>query len=681
MIRYLFVDTSVRMQQVLSGRLILFSKFFLIFVLVISFPALGQNEVELESPDGNIVYTFQLNDEAPVYRVDYKGKPLIEDSKLGLSFKDEDDFKADLRMEEPEISEVDDKYELVVGKAKTVRDYHRELFIPLSESGGMNRKVHLRVRAYNDGLAFRYEFSEQQDWSSYIMTDEKTEFNISGNPAVHTLFWDDFTNNHEGFYHNLRYNEIKPDTLMDLPALFEFSEDCYMAITEANLRDYAGMYLVKHDDALNSRLSPLPGQTEQKVKATLPHRSPWRVMMIGDRPGDLLESHILTSLNDPSKIEDTSWIKPGKTTFHWWNGDITPDTTFAPGVNFETNKYYIDFAARNNIEYHAVIGYGGFAWYKSDAAGYNQVGPNTDVTQTVPSLNMQQVSNYANDQGVGIHVWVHWKVIYPDLDEAFSQFEEWGIKGMMVDFMDRDDQEMVNIQEEILQKAAEYELYIQFHGAFKPTGLHRTYPNEFTREGALNYEYNKWRSEGLSPDHDLDIVFTRLLAGATDYHLGGFRAVPQEEFKTQYTRPLMVGTRTHMLAMYVVLESYLASLCDYPKAYEGEAGFEFLQKVPTIWDETIVPDAEVDEYVIIARRRGENWYIGSINNSTARTIEVPLNFLPAGKFTAEIYKDAPDAEENPSHLIKETRVVNNTDVLNGRLASGGGYVVRLSPVK
>lgn len=192
-----------------------------------------------------------------------------------------------------------------------------------------------------------------------------------------------------------------------------------------------------------------------------------------------------------------------------------------------------------------MIGYGGFAWYKSDAAGYGVVGPNTDVTETLPTLNMQQVCDYARQKGVGTHVWVHWKAIYPNLEEAFAQFEKWGINGMMVDFMDRDDQEMVNIQEEILQKAAEHKLYIQFHGAFKPTGLHRTYPNEFTREGTHNYEQNKWLEEGVSPVHDLDIVFTRLLAGAADYHLGGFRAVPESEFKTQYTRPLMVGTRCH----------------------------------------------------------------------------------------------------------------------------------------
>ncbi|MGN6534088.1 MAG: glycoside hydrolase family 97 catalytic domain-containing protein, partial [Ginsengibacter sp.] len=352
-------------------------------------------------------------------------------------------------------------------------------------------------------------------------------------------------------------------------------------------------------------------------------------------------------------------------------------TTIAPGVNFGTCKYYIDFAARNHIEYSSVIGYGGFAWYKSDATGYEEVGPNTDVTQAVPSLNMQQVCDYAKEKGVGIHLWVNWKAIYPNLEKAFTQFEKWGVKGMMVDFLNRDDQEMVKIQEEILKKAAEHHLFIQFHGAYKPTGLSRTYPNQFTREGALNYEYNKWRTEGLSPNHDLDIVFTRLLAGETDYHLGGFRAVPPSKFKTQYTRPLMIGTRCHMLGMYVVLESYLSMVADYPAAYEGQPGFEFLQEVPTVWDETRVPAAEVGKYVTIARRKGNDWYIGSINNTEARTIKVPLSFLPSGNYTAELYSDAADVAEAPNHLIKQVITANNAEVITIKLAAGGGAAMRL----
>ena len=247
----------------------------------------------------------------------------------------------------------------------------------------------------------------------------------------------------------------------------------------------------------------------------------------------------------------------------------------------------------------------------------------------------------------------------------------------MVDFLNRDDQEMVNIQEEILKMAAKHKMFIQFHGAYKSTGLQRTYPNEFTREGALNYENNKWLQEGLSPDHDLNIAFTRLLAGATDYHLGGFRAVPANKFKTQYTRPLMIGTRCHMLAMYVVLESYLSMIADYPEAYKDQAGFDFIQNVPTTWDETIVPAGEVHQHLTIARRKGRNWYIGTINNTKGRSFKLPLNFLPSGKYRAKIYSDSNDAAENPNHLSITEQTLTNIDTLTLQLAAGGGQVIQL----
>lgn len=648
-----------------------------VLFLVMALPACSQGSSTLRSPDGNIVFKFHLTKEAPVYAVTFKGKTLIGDSQLGLSFREGGKWAAGLSMGITASRSVDETYDLVVGKTKTVRDRHREILIPLLEKNGRKRRVDLRVRAFDDGVAYRYEFPEQENWTAYELLDENTTWKLAENPIVRALFWGHYNNDHEGLYHPMPLNKVKADTLMDLPALFEFPDKTYMAVTEANLRDYAGMYLSRNEEILTSKLSPLPGQPEIKVKATLPHRTPWRVMLIGDRIGTLLESNILTNLNEPTQFKDVSWIRPGKTTFHWWNGDIAPDTTFAPGVNFDFNKYYIDFAARNKISYHAVIGYGGFAWYQSDAPGYGEVGPNTDVTRTVPMLNMQQVCDYAAEKGVGIHVWVNWRAIYPDLERSFAQFEKWGIKGMMVDFLNRDDQEMVNIQEAILQKAAEHRLYIQFHGAYKPTGLHRTYPNEFTREGAYNYEQNKWRETPVSSEHDLDIVFTRLLAGATDYHLGGFRAVPEEQFRTQYTRPLMGGTRCHMLAMYVVLESYLTSLCDYPQAYEGEDGFEFLRDVPTTWDETVVPDASVGEYVTMARRKGAEWYVGSLNNSEARTVKVSLDFLPDGAYTATIYADTPEAVQNPNALVKEVQTVSNTDVIPVKMAAGGGQVIRL----
>jgi alpha-glucosidase len=244
--------------------------------------------------------------------------------------------------------------------------------------------------------------------------------------------------------------------------------------------------------------------------------------------------------------------------------------------------------------------------------------------------------------------------------------------------MDRDDQDMVNIQTEMLEKAAKHKLHVQFHGAYKPTGLHRTFPNEFTREGTLNYEVNKWDSAGLSPDHDINIPFTRMLAGSTDYHLGGFRAVNKENFKAQFSKPLVLGTRCHMLAMYVVLESYLGMVCDYPEAYEGQDGFDFIRNVPTVWDETKVIDARVGEYIVIARRKNEDWFVGAITNSSARQLAIPLKFVGTGSFRAFIITDSPG---DPNRINTSTESITSTTTLTVTLSAGGGMVAHITSLK
>ncbi|MBC7920166.1 MAG: glycoside hydrolase family 97 protein [Ferruginibacter sp.] len=649
--------------------------YFFFFGWLAALPVLAQQDIRLASPDGNVAFTFRLTDDGPVYRVAFKGKTLVDDSKLTLSFRENGTFGKGLKVKRPRFREADETYELVVGKAKTVRNRYREVTIPLVERRGPRRRISLVVRAYDDGVAFRYEFPSQRNWSSYSLTDERTTFRLARNPKVRTLFLPGFTTSHEGEYATLSLSEVKDDSLMDTPTLFEFPDQTYLAITEAALVDYAGMYLIKRNDTLTSQLSPLPNGDGTKVKAVLPHRSPWRVLLIGDRVGALIESNLLTNLNEPSKIGDVSWILPGKSTFPWWNGNVVTDTTFEPGNNFETAKHYIDFCAENGLEYHSVVEHGGHEWYVSD--GQNFVpGPNADVARPVPGLDMQKICDYGRQRGVGIRVWVYWEALNRKLDEAFAQYEKWGLRGLMVDFMDRDDQEMVNLQEKILRKAAEHKLHIQFHGAYKPTGLHRTYPNEFTREGTLNYENNKWNSR-VDPDHDINIPFTRMLAGSTDYHLGGFRAVPRSQFKVQSTEPLMLGTRCHQLAMYVVLENYQGMVCDYPAAYRGQAGFDFLKQVPTVWDETRVVDARVGEWITIARRKGADWFVGTITNWTAREVPIRLDFLPDGAYSAELYADAPDADQHPNHLTQQTRTVRRADTLTVQLAAGGGQVMRL----
>lgn len=638
--------------------------------------AVAQQKLSVSSPDGKLQFTLSIAPEAISYDVAYKKHPIVANSLLGFDF-DSGAFGSNLKTGKVQRRKIDETYKLVVGKVSTARNYCNQIIIPLQEKAQTSRTVNLVVRAFNDGVAFRYEFPEQKGWNSYVMYDEKTQFNLNGNPRALLMYLPGYINTHEGVYKQVEYDKIAKRRLIEMPATFEYDNSIYLSITEAAIRDYAGMYLVKEKDKLVGKLSPKLGQEKIKVEVNeFPHRTPWRVISISDRVGGLLETNILTSLNEPCKIEDTSWIKPCRTTFTWWNGNVVPDSTFSPGNNFDTNKYYIDFAARNGLDAHGIYGYAETPWYYDDNFNFGWAGPNADITKPIPCLNLPRIVEYAKSKGVGIHLWVHWRPLYDKLDEAFALYEKWGVKGLMVDFLDRDDQQMIRIQEEILQCAAKHRLFIQFHGSSKPSGLVRTYPNEFTREGTLNYEVCKWDTL-VNADHDISIPFTRMLAGPTDYHLGGFRALHRDKFKIQYVNPHVMSTRCHMMAMYVVLENHLTSLCDKPEAYEGQPGFEVLRTVPGTWDEMCVPLAKINEYVTVVRRSGSDWWVGTLNNSTARTLQLKLDFLGEGEYQATIYTDAKDVDKNANLLNKEVRKVTKKDILELPLAVDGGAVVHI----
>lgn len=653
-------------------------KFYILCAALFCFMAVSaQQNISVSSPDGKLKFLLKITPETVSYEVNYKKQLLVENSLLGFSF-DNGEFGSNLKTGKVRRKSIDETYELVVGKVSSARNHCNEMIVPLQEKEAPGRLINLVVRAFNDGVAFRYEFPEQEGWNSYVMYDEKTQFRLNGNPMALLMYLPGYINTHEGVYTHTEYDKIAKKRLIDMPVTLEFDNGIYMSITEAAVRNYAGMYLVKEKNGFAGKLSPRLGQEKIKVEINeFPHRTPWRVLSVADRVGGLLETNILTSLNEPCKIEDTSWIKPCRTTFTWWNGNVVPDSTFSPGNNFETNKYYIDFAARNGLDAHGIYGYAETPWYYDDNFNFGWAGPNADITRPIPCLNMPRIVEYAKSKGVGIHLWVHWRPLYDKLEEAFALYEKWGVKGLMVDFLDRDDQEMIRIQEEILQAAARHRLFIQFHGSSKPSGLTRTYPNEFTREGTLNYEVCKWDTL-VNADHDISVPFTRLLAGPTDYHLGGFRALPRSEFKIQYVNPYVMSTRCHMMAMYVVLENHLTSLCDTPMAYEGQPGFEVLRTVPGTWDEMHVPLAEFNKYVTVARRNGTDWWVGTLNDGTARTLNLKLDFLGEGEYRAEIYTDAPDAEKNPNHLSKEIRTVTRKDKIELPLAVDGGAVLRIS---
>jgi alpha-glucosidase len=639
-------------------------------------PALwAQKTIDLYSPNQAIHFELQVKAEQITYQIQFKGQPLVESSALALQFEDFS-FGTKVRLGKTKIRPIKESYELIVGKNRWIKAVGNELSVALFSNSVPTRQINLVVRAYDDGLAFRYVFPTQKNWSQYSLLEEQSSIRLSGNPQVHTLLLPHYQTSHEGLYTSTPLAQLDTSQLLDMPTLFQYPQGTYLAISEAALRDYAGMYLQKTKAGhLTSRLSPLPGQSAIKVKAKLPHQSPWRVFFISDKIGSILESNLLTHLNAPCAIEDVSWIKPGKSTWTWWNGDVILGQNFPVGNNFATHQYYIDWCAAQQIEYHAVIEHANRSWYYTEGEGFDPPPPGADVTRPLDSLEMERLAAYSRAKGVGLRVWVHWKPLSEKLEQAFALYQKWNIQGLMVDFMDRDDQEMVNWVEKVLKTAAKYHLHVQFHGAYKPTGLHRTYPNEFTKEGVLNLEALKW-DKVCDPEHNLMIPFTRLIAGATDYHAGGFRALPPDQFTVSFRAPHVLGTRAHHLALYVVYESYLQLVSDFPQAYENQTGFEFVQTVPTTWDESRVLDGQVGDYIVTARRKGTTWYIGAMNDWTARELSLKLDFLSPGKrYQATIFRDGADAESQPNQVVKSVQEVQASQVLPLKMAAGGGQVL------
>jgi alpha-glucosidase len=407
-------------------------------------------------------------------------------------------------------------------------------------------------------------------------------------------------------------------------------------------------------------------------------QTPWRVVMIGDHPGALLESETIYCLNDSSVIKDVSWIKPGKITFPWWNGDVYDGHPGPSSIlSFEMAGKYIDFCARNGLPTHSLISTDPAInpWYHQSNPGVVP-GPDTDVTRPRDGFDLAGIRRYAESKHVRLWTWVHQGALRGRVEEAFTAFEKLGWSGMMVDFFDHDDQDSVEFAESILEAAARHRILIHLHGVWKPTGWQRTYPNLMNHEGALNLEYLKW-SDRCTPEHDLMMAFTRLIAGPMDYHLGGFRAVPRAQFKPVNIAPNVLGTRCRMLAMYVCFDNPNPMVADYPTAYEGEPGFDFLKLVPTWWDETRVLAGEVGELLVTARRKGKTWYVGGMSAKQPRELALPLSFLGAGRYTARIWKDASDAESNPNHLLNETLNVTSGHSLKLQVALDGGFVAQL----
>src|SRR5581483_10525152 len=515
---------------------------------------------------------------------------------------------------------------------------------------------------YDDGVAFRYELPRQSHFKKFVLDEDRSSFAFSTNCECFA------GQNKDGGFHGPEEWNFLRHTLADLTngvyglPLLVHTPDAWVAITESDLRDWSGMWLTRTGgNTLQAHLAPRLDHRGLVVAAP-PHASPWRVLMIADNLGRLAESDIIMNLAAPNQLRDTSWVIPGKMAWdHWWSGDTKMDTA--------TLEQYIQLASDMGWPYQMI-----------DWHWYGPPDTNTaDITRVDPAVDMPEVLRFARDHHVREWVWLHWHDVdrHDAYKKAFPLYEEWGLAGVKIDFMDRDDQDIVNWYEKITRAAARCHLMVDFHGAFKPTGLNRTLPNQITREGILGNEWNKW-SKLDTPQHKLTLPFTRFLAGPADYTPGGFQNRQPDAFRIVSTNAEVQGTRAMELALFVVFDSPLCCACDSPAHYANQPGADFLKIVPTTWDETRYLDASVGEHLVVARRHGDDWWLGAMNAGPARDISVNLNFLGDGNWRMRFWQDGPAAATNAEDLASEDRGATSSASLTLHLAPNGGAVARLS---
>lgn len=646
------------------------------------YPDKTGRDLVVTSPDKNIRVEFGLRnvggrESVASYRISFKGRELISSSSLQLQLAPHGLLRP-LRLAGVVHNKRDEVYKLNPGKTTSARDHYHEMRVMLEEDPAPKRRLDIVFRAYDDGVAFRYVVAKQAGLADFQLAAEHSTFACAGDPRMYVLPLPSFTTPYEARYRTLRLSEISTDALLAAPLLIEYSEGAWAAITEADLNDYAGMYLSgTPEGALTTRLSVRPDDPQLKVKASLPHASPWRVVMIADNPGRLIESNLITNLNPPCAWPDTAWIKPGKTTFPWWNGyELGSSAGFHGAQDTRTHKYYIDFCAESGIPYHSLDGFDNIAWYGGTIVPYQ----GADITKSLPEIDLPELLSYAKQKGVRLRLWMNSAAPRAQMQRAFPIYEQWGIEGVMVDFVERDDQDIVNFIHELLQLAGKHHLTVTLHNISKPTGMHRTYPNLLTIESVFNTEWNKWDPRGSTPEHELTVPFIRMLAGPLDYHCGSFHNVPRQKFAPRNLAPVTMGTRTHELARYVVYENYLPMVVDYPAAYRNQPGFEFLVQVPTTWDETRVLNGQIGSYLTIARRHETRWYIGSMAGNDEQTLNIPLHFIGAGNYLAEIWCDDLTDLDDAAKVLRHKREVTAADSLEAKLGPAGGHVICLTPV-
>ncbi|NDW10725.1 glycoside hydrolase family 97 protein [Dysgonomonas sp. 520] len=657
-----------------------------LILLIISFifttSVVAQKTNQLKSPDGKLSVSVVV-DKKITYTVTHEGDEVIAASSVSMELDGAKSFGVDSHLKNVKTTSVDNTIASPFYKRKEIRDHYNEMVLNFKED------FSLIFRAYNEGVAYRFVSIGKKD---FIVKNEEAVFNFKKDyntyiPYVKTKYEDfetQYFNSFENTYTQTPLSGINPKRLMFTPVVVELDGGKKLCIAESDLESYPGMYLQNNNasTSLKSHFAPFPISTKQGghnelqqivterepyiAKCKAKTNFPWRIAIVSTNDNELADSDMVYKLASPSRVSDISWIKPGKVAWEWWNNWGIYNVDFEAGVNNETYMAYIDFASRNNIEY--VILDEGWA-----------VNLKADLFQVVPAIDLKKLISYAKSKNVGLILWAGYYAFERDMERVCRHYSEMGIKGFKIDFMDRDDQPMVDFHYKTAELAAKYKLLIDFHGTYKPTGLNRTYPNIINYEGVHGQEQQKWSD--INTDqvlYDVTMPFIRMVAGPVDYTQGAMRNGNKKTFRAINNEPMSQGTRCHQLAEYVVFESPLNMLCDSPNNYEREPECTgFITAIPTVWDRTIALNGEIGKYISIARQKDNVWYLGALTNWDARTLQLDLSFLGEGSWQAEIFKDGANANRIASDYKKEIINIPADRKLNISMASGGGCAMKI----
>ncbi len=542
-----------------------------------------------------------------------------------------------------------------------------------------SKKIKLELMMTNEGFAYRWLLNNKKD---VIIEDELLEFHLKSNDISYFPKEESMISHYERTYLKRKISKIESKDFCSLPVLFQKEEGGNILFSEADLYDYPCLFLEKQDEdgmfkaifpnlVLETRAKEKGADRNQVIQKEAEYIAstsgirtlPWRVFGLAKDDKQLAINNMVYQLSSPSKIDDISWIKPGKVAWDWWNANNIIGVDFESGINNDSYKYYIDFASEYGLEY-IILDEG---WSKTT----------TNILECQKDINIEELVEYGEERNVGIILWTLWEPLDKKMDEVMSLYESWGVKGVKVDFMQRADQYMVNYYERVAKTAAKHRLLVDYHGAFKPAGLRRAYPNVVSYEGLKGLENVKW-SKIITPEHNLTLPFIRMVSGPMDYTPGAMGNAHEDYFNIRWNRPMSMGTRSHQVAMYVIYESPLQMLCDNPSSYYRERETtEFISKIPTTWDETLVLEAKVGSYILMARRNGEIWYIGGMTVN-AQEFDIELDFLDPTPYQLEILHDGINSDKNAQDYKRISSSITSSEKMKVKMNKGGGYTAILT---